>query len=385
MFGAPENTGLWPGWPAYNVRMLIHDRSVLLPALLAVATVAGACQSTSTPAKPAAAPSVAADVWATVDGREIKQEAIDRAFRRTVQPGQQLSDEEALTAKLNLLEQAIVEDIMLAKAKELNIQLPDTELDAAYNEGKKNIPDDAFNKELAARNITAADMRESVRRDLISQKVIEREVTTKVTVSDQEVTDFFNANKAQFNLPEDAYRLAQIVVTGQREQQIANRTGDDASTPQAAQAKVQMLMDRLKAGTPFPDLAMDFSEDPESAPKGGDVGLVPASALNQAPKPLRDAVLKLQPGSVSVVGMEGGFTIVALISKEAKGQRDLSMPNVKDTIANNLKGRREQLLRTAYLEATRNRANVVNYLARRIVDAQGKMPAAPSIAPTAAK
>lgn len=365
--------------------MLIHDRRALLPALLAFATLAGACQSTSTPAGPAAAPSVAPDVWATVDGREIKQEAIERAYRRTVQPGQPLSDEEALTAKLNLLDQAIVEDIMLAKAKELNIQLPDSELDTAYNEGKKNIPDDAFNKELAARNITAADMREGVRRDLLAQKVIEREVTAKAVVSDQEVTDFFNANKAQFNLPEDAYRLAQIVVTGQKEPQIANRTGDDAATPQAAQAKVQMLMDRLKAGTPFPDLAMDFSEDPESAAKGGDVGLVPTSALNQAPKPLRDAVLKLEPGSVSVVGMEGGFTIVALISKEAKGQRDLSMPNVKDTIANNLKARREQLLRTAYLEATRNRATVVNYLARRIVDSQGKMPAAPSISPTAAK
>lgn len=363
--------------------MLNFERHALLPLVLAFAAVAGACQSQ--PAAPPPAPPVGPDVWATVDGRDIRQEEIEKAFRRSVQPGQPLSDEEALTAKLNLLEQAIAEDIMLAKARELNIQLPDTEVDTAYNEGKKNIPDDAFNKELTARNLTAADMRERVRRDLLAQKVIEREVTAKIAVTDQEVTDFFNANKAQFNLAEDSFRLAQIVVTGQKEPQIANRTGDDAATPQAAQAKVQMLMEKIKAGSPFPDLAMDYSEDPESAPRGGDVGLVPISALNQAPKPLRDAVLKLEPGSVNVVGMEGGYTIVALVAKQAKGQRDLSMPEVKDGIANTLKGRREQLLRTAYLEAVRNRATVVNHLARRLVDSQGKMPAAPSIAPAASK
>lgn len=363
--------------------MLNFERHALLPLVLAFAAVAGACQSQ--PAAPPPAPPVGPDVWATVDGRDIRQEEIEKAFRRSVQPGQPLSDEEALTAKLNLLEQAIAEDIMLAKARELNIQLPDTEVDTAYNEGKKNIPDDAFNKELTARNLTAADMRERVRRDLLAQKVIEREVTGKITVTDQEVTDFFNANKAQFNLAEDSFRLAQIVVTGQKEPQVANRTGDDAATPQAAQAKVQMLMEKIKGGSPFPDLAMDYSEDPESAPRGGDVGLVPISALNQAPKPLRDAVLKLEPGSVNVVGMEGGYTIVALVAKQAKGQRDLSMPEVKDGIANTLKGRREQLLRTAYLEAVRNRATVVNHLARRLVDSQGKMPAAPSIAPAASK
>jgi peptidyl-prolyl cis-trans isomerase SurA len=267
---------------------------------------------------------------------------------------------------------------MLARAKELNIQLPDSELDTAYNEGRKNVPDEAFNKELSARNLSASDMRDSMRRDMLAQKVLEREVTSKIAVSDQEITDFYNANKAQFNLPEDAYRLAQIVITGQKDQQIANRTGNDATTPQEAQQKVQMLMERLKSGTPFQELAMDFSEDPESAPRGGDVGLVPVSSLNQAPKALRDAVMKMQPGSVSVVPMPGGFTVVALAEKQTKGQRDLNTPGVKDAIAGNIKSRREQLLRAAYLETTRNRAAIVNHLARRIVDGQGAVP--PSLA-----
>lgn len=349
--------------------------------VLTLATVAGACQSK--PAAPPAAPPVSADVWAVVDGREIRREEVEKAFRRTSQPNPALSDEEALTAKLNLLDQVIIEDIMLAKARELKVEVTDAEVDTAYNDGKKDIPEDAFNKELTARNLTSADMREGLRRDLIAQKVIEREVVGKISVTDQEINDFFQANKAQFNLAEDAYQIAQIVVTPVRDADLNNRTGDDATTPQAANAKAQMIMERLKAGTAFNELAMDFSEEPQSAPRGGDVGLVSVSALRQAPPQLRDAVMKATPGTVNVVTMEGGHTIVLLLGKQAAGQRDLSMPEVKQGITSTLRGRREQLLRTAYLQAIRDKANVVNHLAQRLVEGQGTPTVAPSLAPSA--
>ena len=77
----------------------------------------------------------------------------------------------------------------------------DSEIDTAFNEEKKNIPEETFNKELAVRNLTSADMREALRRDLVSPEVLEQEVTAKVTVTNQDVNDFFQANKAQFNLP----------------------------------------------------------------------------------------------------------------------------------------------------------------------------------------
>ena len=66
-----------------------------------------------------------------------------------------------------------------------------------------------------------------------------------------------------------------------REAQIVNRTGDDAATPQAAAAKVQMLMERLKAGAAFRELAAGYSEDPQSAPRGGDLGLVPVAGSSR--------------------------------------------------------------------------------------------------------
>jgi peptidyl-prolyl cis-trans isomerase SurA len=216
-------------------------------------------------------------------------------------------------------------------------------------------------------------MREGLRRELLAKKVLDQEVVAKASVSDQDVTDFFNANRAQFTIAEESYRIAQIVVSPERAAQQANRTGNDATTPQEAAFKVRMIMERLKAGARFSEVAMDYSEDPETAPRGGDIGLVPMSALQRAPEPLRKAVIGQKPGTVNLVTAGGIHTIVAVVAHEPAGERGLSTPGVKDGIAQTLKNRKEQLLRTAYLSAARGDADVVNHAARRVVESQGKV------------
>jgi peptidyl-prolyl cis-trans isomerase SurA len=349
--------------------------SLVLAVVVSIVTAAGCRSNTAAPGATAVSP----NVWATVGERQISRDEVEKAFRREAAP-QQPSEEEALAGKLTLLNEMIVQELILAKARELKIELSDTELDTAFAEAKKNISDDQFQKELASRNLTPADMREGLRRDMLANKVMEREVISKVVVTDQDITNFYEANRASFNRAEDAYHIAQITVTPMRANQQINRSGNDAGTPQEAQAKAQMLMERLKAGAPFAELAADFSEDPETAQRGGDLGFVPVSALRNVPAPLRDAVLNSQPGSVRMVSIGGGHTIVLLVARDTAGQKDPSMPQVKEMITNTLKGRREQLLRAAFVNALRNDMNVVNHLADRIVETQGK---APSLAPTA--
>jgi len=105
----------------------------------------------------------------------------------------------------------------------------------------------------------------------------------------------------------------------------------------------------------------------------------------QAPPALRNAVLKKEPGAVNVAAIEGGYTLVLVVAHEQAGQRDLSTPGVKDQIAQGLKTRKEQLLRAAYLTSVRSDAKVVNYLARRLVEGNGKMPSLQVAAPAAKK
>ncbi len=352
---------------------LCFSRIWLVLSALVVTCAGVACRQT-----PAAAPlSVSPDTWAVVDGREIKREDVEKAYRRSRDVSQTVSEEEALAAKLNLLNELIVQDLLLAKSSSLKVALTDTEVDNAYAEAKKNIPDDAFQQELTKRNLTPADMRDGLRRELLAQKVVEQEVGAKIAVSDQEISDFFNANKAQFNFAEEAYHLAQIVVTPVRDAQITNGSGDDATTAEAAAGKTRMLMERLKGGASFRELALGFSEDSDSAPRGGDLGFVPVSRLKQAPPQMREAVLNVAPGTVNVVSAGGAHTIVLVIAHEQAGQRDLSTPEVRDRITQGLRARKEQLLRAAYLTALRSDATVVNHLARRVVESQGKVPASP--------
>jgi len=343
-------------------------------AAIALAGVAAAGQS-----KPAAPP-VSANAWAVVNAREITRDDVDKAYRRTDQSAQPLGEDEAFAAKLALLDDLILQELLLSKARDLKIEVPESELDKAFAEARKNIPEEAFKQELARRYLTAADMREGLRREMLVQKLLEREVSSKVSVTDQEISAFYEANKSQFNRTEDAYRVAQIVVTPVRENQITNRTGSDATTPLEAVTKIRMIMDKLKGGAQFGEVAADFSEDPQTAPRAGDIGFIPLSVVQKYPPKLRDAVLDAKPGSAKAIGDGNGFVIVVVLGKDTAGQKDLTTPGVKDAISQSLKSRREQLLRSAYVNSLRNGATIENTIARRVVESQGKVP---TVAPAA--
>lgn len=349
----------------------IDSRALVFATFALAIGLATACKSS--PAAPPP-PVISADALAVVDGRELTRDFVEKAFRRMGGTTQEMSEEEAAAAKLNLLNDLIIQDILIAKAPALKVEVPEADLDKAYNAAKSNIPDDQFQQELKNRNLTPADMREGLKRELLSQKVIEHEVQSKITVTDQEVTAFFDANRARFNFPEEAFHIAQIIITPVREPQQTNRTGDDAASPQAAAGKAQMLMQKLKEGASFSDLAMDYSEDGQTSSRGGDLGFVPVSKLRTAPPKLRDAVLKKTPGTVTAVSDNGAHTLVLVVSHEQAGQRDLSTAAVKENITNTLKERKEQLLRAAFLTSVRSDAKVENLFARKLVEAQGKVP-----------
>ncbi len=371
----------------YNRRMQqrsVCTKQAVLGVLLCVG-LSGACQQGSQPQ--AAGP----DVWATVDGRNITRDDVEKAYRGSLDPSAPApSEEEALNQKLNIIDELINQEVLQARAKGLAVEPTDADVDSALATRKGSVTDEAFNLELSQRGFTLDDVKRGLRRELAVQKVIEKEVTSKVNVTDQDISTFYEANRGQFNLEEAQYRLAQIVITPVREPQLRNRMGDDAVTPAEAQRKAQMLTDRLKAGADFSALAMDFSEDPQSVGQGGDLGFVPVSALNQLPPEFRSAVLRMQPGNVQTLTINGGHTILMLLAREEAGQRDLSSPSVKDNIREMLKSRKLQLLQNAYVTMARNDATVVNHLARRIVEAQGQVPGAtgaatPSATPAAAK
>ena len=322
----------------------------------------------------------APDVWAVVNGKEIKREEVDKYYRTRVNPeGQEPSQEESLSQKLNVLDELINNEILLEKAKKLNLEASDGEVEDKFTELKSPYTEDEFQRRLKDQAMTVEDLKLELRRQLSIQKLLNREVVAKISITDQDVTDFYNANKAQFNVAEPQYHIAQIVVTPRKEQQIRNRKNDDATNEAEAQRKVKMLMDRLNSGADFAQLAMDYSEDLNTAGTGGDLGYVPESSLNQSDPALKKAVVGLKAGQVSppiqVQPKEGArILILKLITRESPGLRGIAEPQVQQTIRDTLRNRKEQLLRLAYLAIARDGARVTNYLAEQVIEAAGKLP-----------
>ena len=322
----------------------------------------------------------APDVWAVVNGTEIRRDDVEKYYRSQVNPeAQKPTQEDSLSLKLNVVEQLINNEILLERAKKLNLQASDGEVEDKFTELKSPFTEDEFQRQLKARPMSVDDLKRDLRRQLSIQKLLNREVAAKITITDQDVTDFYNSNLNQFNVAEPQYRISQIVITPRPDPQIRNRKNDNATNEAEAQRKSKMIMDKLNSGADFAQMAMDYSEDMNSSAMGGDLGYVPESALNQSDPTLKRLVMGMKPGQVSpplpIQSKEGPrIVILKLISRESPGQRNISDPQVQQTIRDTLRSHKEQLLRAAYLTIARDDSRVTNYLAQQVIEAAGKLP-----------
>jgi peptidyl-prolyl cis-trans isomerase SurA len=335
--------------------------------LAAVLALFSGCQKQTQPSE---------GVWASVNGKDVTRAEVDKYYRTQLNPDAPApSQDEALSLKLNILDELINNQILLQRAKKMGLEAADGEVEDKFTEFKSPYTEDEFQRQLKARGYTVDDLRNDIRQQLSIQKVINREVVAKITVTDQDVQDFYNQNRAQFNVAETQYRLAQIVVTPHKDPGLRNRKNDDATTDAEARRKVAALSQQLSNGADFAQVAMDYSEDPASTGSGGDLGYVPESSLSQSDPALKKAVLALKPGQISgVIVLRDSYRILKLVAKEAPGQRELSDPTVQQSIRDNIHNRKEQLLRAAYLAVARNEAKVTNFLAQQVIESAGKLP-----------
>jgi peptidyl-prolyl cis-trans isomerase SurA len=322
----------------------------------------------------------APDVWATVNGVEIKRDEVEKYYKSRINPeaqAQETSPEEILSGKLNVVEQLIDNEILLERAKKLNLEASDGEVEDKFTELKSPYTEEEFQRKLKDGGMTVDDLKHDLRRQLSIQKLLNREVAAKVSVTDEEVNEFYGSNRNQFNVAEPQYRISQIVITPRKDPLVRNRKNDDATNEAEAERKAKMLEDKLNSGADFAQLAMDYSEDPNTSANGGDLGYIPESSLNapQTDPMLKKVVLSLKPGQVSPpIPTHDSIRILKLVARESAGQRGINDPQVRQMIRDTLRNRKEQLLRNAYLAVARDEAHVTNYLALQVVETAGKLP-----------
>jgi peptidyl-prolyl cis-trans isomerase SurA len=209
-----------------------------------------------------------------------------------------------------VLERLIVERAVLQYAKETGIRIDDTTVERTIlrvAEENKLSPDE-FRKVLQREGIPYANYREDIRRQITIQRVRDREVDSKVTVSDAEVDNYLATVAAQAG-GEDEYLLSHIYISVAEQ---ASPTAVEESRKRAEQALAE-----VRAGKDFGQVAASYSNAPD-ATSGGNLGWRTRARL---PSVFADIVQKMKPGEVSaVLRSASGFHVVKLVEERNRNQ-----------------------------------------------------------------
>jgi len=246
-------------------------------------------------------------VIAVVNDEAVTQYELDDA-RRVVQ--QQLKQQKVQPPPADVLDKQVLERLitqraLLQQAKEDGVKIDDGQVERAIQRiaTENKLSTEEFRKVLAQENIPYAKYRDDIRNEMVIQRLREREVDSKIQVSDAEVDQYLATLKAQ-NAGETEYRIAHILVTVPEQataEQIENR-----------RQRAEEALRSIRSGADFAQIAAAFS-DATDALQGGNLGWRSGARL---PTVFADTVRVQKVGTVSgVLRSAAGFHIVKLLEK----------------------------------------------------------------------
>jgi parvulin-like peptidyl-prolyl isomerase len=251
--------------------------------------------------------------------------------------------------KTMILEDMIREKLLEERAKEMSVTATDEEVEAAVQRVKTqyNLASDAeFDAALAESGMNRDDLRRQMRETITLQKVIGRDVASRMDLSDDALrVEYERRKEAFYALPESAH-VAEIVV---------RYAGGDAEAQQQAAAKVEEIRGRIKAGTPFADLAREVSEG-NTRERGGDLGTVTKGELVEA---LDVAIFSTRDEYPAPVLTAGTIHLFRVTDRKAAGFKPFS--EVKDDLRKRISDELYEKRFTEYMEKLRREAFVKIY------------------------
>ncbi|MRT30254.1 peptidylprolyl isomerase [Herbaspirillum sp. CAH-3] len=316
----PETTGSAPAAPAKGApKAAAKPAAAASKPAVSAAPAAPAPASASARVEPRPVDSILVVVNNEVITRQEVAERLASVEKRMAAQNVQLPPRQQLVRQL--VERMIVERAQAQMAKENGIVVDDAMLDRAMQriaeQNKLSIPE--FRTRLEAEGMNYASFREEIRREILSQRLREREVDNKVVVTESEI---------------DNYLAAEANAGGERQEldiaQILIRVPENASPEQLAarRERAEDVLRQLKTGADFAKTAAAYS-DSSDALSGGDLGWRPADRL---PQLFLDGVAKLQDGQVSGLLKSGnGFHILKLVGRRAAGNTQAAAPAVQQT------------------------------------------------------
>jgi parvulin-like peptidyl-prolyl isomerase len=305
---------------------------------------------------------------AKVNGKAITMEDVDRAVKQQAQ-GQEsrFSPLELASARLQVLQSLIEQEVMYQKAQKENIAPTDEEVNGEINKQKidSHLSAEEFDKQMKEAGWNDKAFREYTKQRLSISKLIDK-ITSRIDApKDSEIEAFYNGNKDAFVKKRGA-KLAAIIIDP------TNRgEGDETKDEQSAALKGNEIANKLKAGQDFASLARQYSED-QSKFQGGDLGYLSEDDLKQAfpaaiVADLMDAASPI--GKMVLTQAQGKFFILKLQERVERDEAlTLESPGVRQQVTDALVDNRKQLLSASYQAIAMNEAKIENFLAKKVVD-----------------
>lgn len=305
---------------------------------------------------------------ATVNGKVITMEEVDRAVKQQAQ-GQmaKMSPLELAAARLQVLESLIQQEVMFQKAEKEGTVPTEEEVTAEINKQKTQSGKsaDQIEKDMKDQGVTEAILRDSVKKALATQKLVDK-ITGKIEPpKDSEIEAFYNGNKDAF-VKRRGVKVAAIIIDPSN-----SGEGDQTTDEQSAVLKANEVVKKLQTGQDFASVARENSED-QSKFQGGDLGYLTEDDLKQAfPEQTVAALMspQLQIGGIITSRSQGKLFILKLQERSDKDEAvTLESPGVRQQVIEQLGNSRKQLLAASFQAIAMNEAKIENNLARKVVE-----------------
>lgn len=204
-----------------------------------------------------------------------------------------------------VLERLVMDKVQLQQARDMGLRIDDAQLEQALQRiaAGNNLSLAQFRAVLEKDGIAFASFREEIRAEITIARLREREVESKIFISDGEVDNYLASASVQGGTEEE-YQLAHILL----------RAPESASPEQIQKlrAKAEQMLERSSKGEDFAQLAAAYSDAPDGI-KGGNLGW---RSLDRLPTMFAEAILKLKVGEVSpVLRSSNGFHLIKLLAK----------------------------------------------------------------------
>ncbi len=326
-------------------------------------------------AEPQAPEEPADSVAVTVNGVDITeaelQEIIKPQLEKMAQQGKQLPPAFAQAYEKQLRQQAvdriIIGRLLDEKAKEANIVITEEEvinqIKVMLAAQRPPLSLEEFKKTRAESGQSFDEVKEQIRKGMAYQKVVEAQWAGKINITEEDAKKYYDENPTKFEVQEQV-RASHILI----KTDTTDSEADPNQVKAEAKAKIQGLLEQIKGGADFAELAKANSEGP-SAAQGGDLDFF---ARGRMAAPFEKAAFALEVGKVSdIVETRFGYHIIKVTDRKDAGTT--SFEQAKNSLISQLTQKKQSEIANKYIESLKAAANIVY--------PPGKEPTPPTPAP----